>query len=1083
MNIDERDRTAGYFKRALELDRLEDVQFDSKEMYVTAYKSELGSGILDHDRLEKLFRDYSDKNSVKMENIEGIDVIVSIFTLYSEGLAYQGILNVPATLNREGRFSFDVNKSMPWIPRERLKTSTNGECDVMVGDLSSFWEFQKERKDLISQIEPGEWEQYIDYSEKLFRYVEKNYDEKSVSEQAAESGERLIEDQYFIKNWESIDPTPVICDLYKKIELETGELPLFDRMISVKTPKDNAAGIEKGNRQLVNTLRSTGTMSAGYPLADSQRLAMHAFSDTADGEVLAVSGPPGTGKTTMLQAVVGSTLVDNALQGLTAPVIVGTSTNNQAVTNIIDSFGKVVSKDHRILDFRWLPRLDEKKQPDGSVSYGLSYDADKKYETMSGIAAYCPAKGRVDEARKKGLITEQADRSITYAMYSETDYIRAAKEFFIGQASLYLDKKIDSLEKIRDQIRAALQDADKVRTDVLSAAWNYKEAFSGTAGLNRSKNEIVLLDDRINGYKESLKFWMQVDSEYPEKGFIKKKRPVSDESIIALKKRDSDSFGDSINSIEEIINFYSYEIRKSQNDKKEIVSGYEKLEAVKKAFEKAFDRVMTYQDGARWYVNQEYRFTFGEQRFMPGELPEHIDSLSPEELFAELDKYMDITLRYCEFWLAVHYFESNWLILADNGELMGDDERWKNTPAVQDKYWEQGPNLTPCMVMTEYQLPRYFSSYDTETKENNADFGRIDLLITDEAGQVNTPVAMAGFSLANKAIVLGDTRQLAPIWGLDEETDNSTAREFGITDQGFKDRKGRGLTCSEPASIMLAAENACKWKYSEDEAGLFLEEHYRCVDGIIEFCNKLIYQGRLKPCRGKGSVLKLRLEEKQTGPFVIYTVKGSEDRHSGSSRFNDTEAEAIAGWIRDNKEELIKIYSSEKASKSISEIIGVVTPFAAQARRIKKILEGSDGLKNITVGTAHRLQGAERPVILFSATYGNNSPDAGFVNKTPNLMNVAVSRAKDLFIVFAAEKRSEDSGNVFKLINDFGQHMQLSFADAEDNRGSADETRICPECGRTLVIKKGKFGEFWGCTGYNADPPCKYTESINKKVY
>ena len=33
----------------------------------------------------------------------------------------------------------------------------------------------------------------------------------------------------------------------------------------------------------------------------------------------------------------------------------------------------------------------------------------------------------------------------------------------------------------------------------------------------------------------------------------------------------------------------------------------------------------------------------------------------------------------------------------------------------------------------------------------------------------------------------------------------------------------------------------------------------------------------------------------------------------------------------------------------------------------------------------------------------------------------------------------------------------------------------CPECGRALVKKRGRFGEFIACTGY---PECRYTRAI-----
>ena len=35
--------------------------------------------------------------------------------------------------------------------------------------------------------------------------------------------------------------------------------------------------------------------------------------------------------------------------------------------------------------------------------------------------------------------------------------------------------------------------------------------------------------------------------------------------------------------------------------------------------------------------------------------------------------------------------------------------------------------------------------------------------------------------------------------------------------------------------------------------------------------------------------------------------------------------------------------------------------------------------------------------------------------------------------------------------------------------------KTCPRCGQMLVRRKGKFGEFWGCSGY---PGCRYTENV-----
>lgn len=45
-------------------------------------------------------------------------------------------------------------------------------------------------------------------------------------------------------------------------------------------------------------------------------------------------------------------------------------------------------------------------------------------------------------------------------------------------------------------------------------------------------------------------------------------------------------------------------------------------------------------------------------------------------------------------------------------------------------------------------------------------------------------------------------------------------------------------------------------------------------------------------------------------------------------------------------------------------------------------------------------------------------------------------------------------------------------------KGATDQVgniRICKKCGSPMMKRNGKFGEFWGCSGY---PDCRYTENI-----
>lgn len=227
----------------------------------------------------------------------------------------------------------------------------------------------------------------------------------------------------------------------------------------------------------------------------------------------------------------------------------------------------------------------------------------------------------------------------------------------------------------------------------------------------------------------------------------------------------------------------------------------------------------------------------------------------------------------------------------------------------------------------------------------------------------------------------------------------------------------RGLTASDHSSVMMAAAGASRWSYGkDDDEGLFLAEHFRCRSEIIEYCNELLYKGQLVPSRPSAGY---RLEGLVEHPFLFREVPGSEDHRQGSSRVNQAEAEAIAAWLDEQWDRFCEAYGAAGDPEKEKAVFGVVTPFAAQARVIGQTLGqvlGPDRAKLVTVGTAHTLQGAERNIVLFSSVYGDNSGQASFIDTTLELMNVAVSRAKDLFIVFGAKARWNDGGPVFRLV-------------------------------------------------------------------
>ena len=70
-----------------------------------------------------------------------------------------------------------------------------------------------------------------------------------------------------------------------------------------------------------------------------------------------------------------------------------------------------------------------------------------------------------------------------------------------------------------------------------------------------------------------------------------------------------------------------------------------------------------------------------------------------------------------------------------------------------------------------------------------------------------------------------------------------------------------------------------------------------------------------------------------------------------------------------------------------------------------------------------------------------------------------------------------------ELLTSFWSEFQKYYASAEEKMEKIQpkvvEGRVCPECGSPLVYRKGKYGEFIGCSNY---PKCKYIDKQKEEA-
>lgn len=962
-----------YYRAIQTQANLQDCRFTSRTPFATVSSADITAGRLDEAVTNELF------TLAKARRDRPLDVIISLATL-QDGAQAEGLALIAAQLDADGRLTADLGSQAPWIPASRLRSSGVTDRQLMVGTLAGFWRWRLTAgEERASQAE--DFADVIAYTEAM---VDAVFDTDLIAaglkggQQTELHRPGALPHTCWLTPGTVIEANGAILDLYRHLIEDDPSPALYEQFVALDgQDRSSEDGIDEDRDLLLETAtRATGSMSDGFPLTASQRRAVHAFLLDGHGDVTAVSGPPGTGKTTMLQSVVASLIVTHCLQDRPAPLIMGTSTNNQAVTNIIDSFSSVAKDDAGPLARRWLPAATE----DGAADTPLR-----------GLAAYAPSGAKAKEAQAKGYLLENNRKAGVYTQYSAPEYVKAATARFLADLGGYTTAARfgapTDLAKAEAFLAKALKRVDQRRRELLTARHAADATVPAPTGPGA---DVAALRAEMAVHEDRLRFWTSVAAAGPT------------DAMDAEFNFDDSEPAPAFDSVDEFRAFY-------QNRLVELAGTLERAER---------------DQAARAGIAHQATLTYGQAVTEPLKdltrlcllTEEQVDRLRTAEDILALDQTLDVTVRHAAFWLAVHRYEAQWLTVCAGEDLIPQPERNRTTLRYMDRYWPQAAALTPCFVMTAYQLPKYFKLWAKAGEKSAYDLERADLLIVDEAGQVDASLGAAAFALAKRALVVGDVQQLAPVWGIDPESDRVMGESFGFGPE-WDTLERRGLTASDHSSVMMAAAGASRWSYGkDDDEGLFLAEHFRCRSEIIEYCNELLYKGQLVPSRPSAGY---RLEGLVEHPFLFREVPGSEDHQQGSSRVNQAEAEAIAAWLDEHWDRFCEAYGAAGDPEKEKGVFGVVTPFAAQARVIRQTLGrvlGPDRAKLVTVGTAHTLQGAERSIVLFSSVYGDNSGQASFIDNTLELMNVAVSRAKDLFIVFGAKTRWNDGGPVFRLV-------------------------------------------------------------------
>lgn len=259
--------------------------------------------------------------------------------------------------------------------------------------------------------------------------------------------------------------------------------------------------------------------------------------------------------------------------------------------------------------------------------------------------------------------------------------------------------------------------------------------------------------------------------------------------------------------------------------------------------------------------------------------------------------------------------------------------------------------------------------------------GFFDLVVFDEASQCDIASALPLLYRAKQAVVIGDPKQLSHISGLQRGQDQQLLEKHGLLND-FPH-----WAYSYNSLFDLAAGIA------DGESIVNLRDHHRCHSDIIEFSNQAFYEGRLRVATRHDRLVRPNSQE----PGIRWVhVQGQAHRPASGGAENLQEAHQIRSELR----QLILECGYQGS-------VGVVSPFRSQANLIRKVVHEDEALATaltrheFLVDTVHRFQGDERDLMIFSPVVatGVSAGALGFMRNTPNLFNVAITRARGMLVV------------------------------------------------------------------------------------
>jgi hypothetical protein len=289
-----------------------------------------------------------------------------------------------------------------------------------------------------------------------------------------------------------------------------------------------------------------------------------------------------------------------------------------------------------------------------------------------------------------------------------------------------------------------------------------------------------------------------------------------------------------------------------------------------------------------------------------------------------------------------------------------------------------------------------------------------DLVVVDEVSKATPPELLMPLLLGVKAVLVGDHRQLPPMFKTDTFEEAVANGEFEDTKLvEFKDQ----VTASFFEQSFLSAPPALRNT---------LREQYRMHPQIMDVVNNFYPDGSGKGILLPGGGRETRHRERQhkfnlkgrrdgvllkPGQHVLWIdstenltgCRVGEAPKQGTSRWNPFEIELITGFL----EELHQERQRTSGGEGVRLDVGVISFYLAQTNELRDQLKGRWCSLDVQANTVDQFQGRECSVVIVSLVRCDEV--SGDFVKDYRRINVAFSRAKQLLVIVGSRRAFEQA--------------------------------------------------------------------------